>query len=502
MLCRQANLTSLVRRRVWRPTVRALFMLILAASHVFLQGCASLTNPVRNGMSVEQLAHELRAISTEEFVMVPLSLLGQPPMKEYRVGPGDLLGIWVDGIPGEKNQNPPLPQLPDKDLPGSLPPGVGTPVPVQENGAIQLPLIGKVVVEGLTLAKIHTELVDAYTVKRKILPPGKENIVVTLIRPRHHRVIVMREDSATGSTIAGSIGQTLVGLTTRGTGHVLNLAPSENDVLHALAQTGGLPGRDAYREVVIHRGQFAPQIKVARVESGVHNAEALANLRSGKGTERETSTRLATFGTPPIATLGTPQGICPDQAWIHCDHRVIRIPLALPPHAPIPFSPEDVILHSGDVVYLESRDRDVFYTGGLLPAGQHLLPRDFDLDVIEAVSRIGGPLVNGGVAVSNLSGAIIQPGIGNPSPKLVSIVRKDPGGNQVVINVDLHRALRDPNQRVILKAGDVVILQETPLQSLTRFVLQSINGSVGGRSGTVSGVGYLSSPPTPFTWPR
>ena len=76
-------------------------------------------------------------------------------------------------------------------------------------------------------------------------------------------------------------------------------------------------------------------------------------------------------------------------------------------------------MSSISVVFIEARDNDVFYTGGLLPAAENVLPRDYDLDVIEAITRIRGPLVNGAFNVSNLSGAILAPDIGNPSPRLL-----------------------------------------------------------------------------------
>src|SRR5262249_35985874 len=61
---------------------------------------------------------------------------------------------------------------------------------------------------------------------------------------------------------------------------------------------------------------------------------------------------------------------------------VTRIPLRLRKGQPPPFRPEDVILQNGDVVYIPSRDADVFYTGGLLFTGQYALPRDYDLGVV------------------------------------------------------------------------------------------------------------------------
>src|SRR5207253_38572 len=107
---------------------------------------------------------------------------------------------------------------------------------------------------------------------------------------------------------------------------------------------------------------------------------------------------------------------------------VTRIPLRTP-HGQLPaMRPEDVVLHTGDVVFLEARDAELFYTGGLLPPGAHVLPRDHDLDVIEAIALVRGALFNGAFGGSNLSGTLLQGGLGNPSPSLLAVVRRAPDG--------------------------------------------------------------------------
>ena len=47
---------------------------------------------------------------------------------------------------------------------------------------------------------------------------------------------------------------------------------------------------------------------------------------------------------------------------------VIRIPLRTPAGQPPCFRPEDVVLRTGDVLFLEARDDPYFFTGGLLPS--------------------------------------------------------------------------------------------------------------------------------------
>jgi hypothetical protein len=131
----------------------------------------------------------------------------------------------------------------------------------------------------------------------------------------------------------------------------------------------------------------------------------------------------------------------------------IRIPLRVRPGEPLNIRPEDVILQEGDIIYIAAREADVFYTGGLLPAGEYTLPRDTDLDVLEAIMRVGGALNSGGLSTINITGSLIIPGIGFPSPSLASVIRRTPDGGQVVIRhprgpqqgaARPHRAAADP----------------------------------------------------------
>ena len=75
-------------------------------------GCAAISNPVANGIPVDRLPPELLAESKEGMQTIPLSLLRQKPPTAYQLGPGDVLGIWIEGVLGEKGQPPPT-RLPD-----------------------------------------------------------------------------------------------------------------------------------------------------------------------------------------------------------------------------------------------------------------------------------------------------------------------------------------------------------------------------------------------------
>jgi hypothetical protein len=44
-----------------------------------------------------------------------------------------------------------------------------------------------------------------------------------------------------------------------------------------------------------------------------------------------------------------------------------------------------------------------------------------------------------------------------------------PGGGVQPIRVNLNRALRQYDERILVQAGDVLILQETPCEALARY---------------------------------
>jgi hypothetical protein len=407
----------------------------------FLTGCAALTNPVANGVPVRRLPPELLAVPKEGTRPLPLTLLRRKPPDTYRLGPHDVLGIWIEGVLGERNQLPPVVSYNETR---NLPPAVGFPIAIRSDGTISLPYIEPVSLQGLSIEEAQKAIRTAY-LKAQILKEGRERVLVTLLRRRVEQILVFREDTAVSAGAGAgqgigagtrSFGVTLAPGSTpaslrRGTGFAVDLPAYENDVLHALAQTGGLPGLDAVNEVVIQRGYFP------------------------EGSDREML--LQELHAPPPG--GTTTG----------GEQTIRIPLRLRPGQVPSIRPEDIILHTGDIVYIQAREAEYFYTGGLLPPGQFVVPRDYDLDVVQAIALVGGPMVSGGLNPINLSGTFVQNGIGFPNPSLVSVIRRTPGGGQVAIRVDLNRALRDPRERILVQPKDVIILQQTPTEAITQY---------------------------------
>lgn len=433
-----------------------------------VSGCASLTNPVANGIPVRRLPPELLAgPSRESMQTIPLTLLRQKPPPVYRLAPHDVLGIYIDGVlparvPQHVAENPPVffPSQIDP-LARGLPPALGYPVPVREDGRISLPMLDPLAVEDRSIPET-ADLIRRTYVDKGILQAGRERIFVSLMQPRMTRVTVIRQE--TGGFTTGGLGGIVSASNKRGTGHVVSLRAYENDVLTALAETGGLPGLDAYDEILIFK----------RADGDAAIVPTLESLPRGKA---------------PLLVAS----LCP---------RVIQIPVRAVPHQPLPFRLEDIVLESGDVVFLEARAAELFYTAGLLPAGEHVLPRDYDLDVVEAIARVQGSLVNGGFSATNNVGVLTQRGMGNPNPSLLTVLRRTPGGGQVPIRVDLNRALRDPRERILVRAGDVLILQETPGEAVARYFTDAFRLNIVSQiitSSTTTGTAALVTP-TPATF--
>jgi protein involved in polysaccharide export with SLBB domain len=421
--------------------LRALLAALALWAGAALTGCAALSNPVLEGVPVRRLPPELLGKPRDATVTIPLTVLSQPRPPDYRLDTGDILGVYVEGIfERARAGEPPVP--PPVHFPDALyiQPSMGYPIPVRADGTIALPLIKPLQVRGLTVEEVQDVIRRAYT-EAQVLQPGRERITVSLARERTYRVVVLRQE--TGGFNSGPEGITgislISGTNKLGNGHVVDLRAYENDVLNALARTGGLPGLDACNEVVVMRKPSDHDRAVVEMALQSKNPDLMALL----------------------STLACP---------------IVKIPLRVKPSEFVPPRPQDIILDSGDVVFLEERTLDYFYTGGLLPSGEWLLPRDRDLDVIQAISFVHGPLVSGDFVINNVAvQPVIQPGIGFPSARLLTVLRRTPDGGVIPIRVDLDRALCDPRERILVLPQDVLILQDTPGDALARYLSEQFH---------------------------
>lgn len=134
-----------------------------------------------------------RAYTIENNIMLPgreMVLVGlvkrrtQATRKKFeeRIGVGDTLAIFIDGVLGSRD-SPPLIDLPSNPDVG---PAIGIPFVVQSDGSVSLPLVGGVSVAGMELAEAHTAIYRAYTVNHRILDPGRDVVMVAMLR-KHRR---------------------------------------------------------------------------------------------------------------------------------------------------------------------------------------------------------------------------------------------------------------------------------------------------------------------------
>lgn len=351
----------------------------------------------------------------EAMIQISMSRLRQQRPAVYQLGPGDILGIYIETVLGEAEKAPPV-HFPED---GSQPPAIGYPIPIREDGTVALPLVSPIDVAGLTLAQATDAIRKAYTTDQQILPEGKDRIIVTLIRRREHRVLVIREESGGAE-----------GILKRGTGFAVDLPAYENDLLHALNATGGLPGIDAENEILIYHGGFVDTAERDLLIASLHS------------------------GCDPCM----PPPLIPDEP------NVVRIPIRYYPTHPPTFTESDIILQTGDIVLIRARDDEKFYTGGALPGGEFLLPRDYDLDILQAIAVAGGTLGSGGVGLAQAgTGGFAGGGATGASvaPSRAIVLRKLPNGGQVPIRINLQQALIDPGQRILIQPEDVIIVQYT-----------------------------------------
>lgn len=620
--------SSLSPRRAVAPDsriLRGMCGVFIGLTLIAVTGCSAF-RPLK-GMPSNYFPRDLRGDVRSGKRTIDLSLLRQNPPPNYLIDSGDVLGIYIEGVLGKREEVPPV-YFPEK---GEAPPSLGYPIPVREDGTISLPLSQPLSVRGMTIREVEEAIRADYTQEHKILQEGQDRILVSLQRPRTYKVLVIRQETAESAASHAMAGMVHPGGVKRGTGKLVSLPAYRNDVLHALAETGGLPGLDAENTIYVIRrkgsagtcppvggaGPLVPgpsggncpppglapivprqqpvQLEPARY-SPEHSYRSSRSQNKGlivpmSGTANNRGTGIATalgghtaarpveylpspaptantpqrltghtspgypapgtlqpgYGTPgypapseiqPVPTTpygaqspalaptsvpvypgqpGMPAPACgptggplnvasdgplppwfpPEVAaggpadylqWYGRDTHVIRIPVRLNPGERADFRESDIILQEGDIVFIESRETEIFYTGGLLGGGQYVLPRDYDLDVLGAIAIASGRTAGGtsGTGFGSRVGGIsaLNQDI-SVSASDVIILRQFPNGTQVPIKVDLHCAMRDPAHRVPIQPGDYIVLQYKRHEAIAAFIERNLlAGSIIGLAAT------------------
>ncbi len=563
------------------PTLPSRGLLLTLALSVC--GCAAFRNDL-DGIPARHLPEEYRVAPERGKRTIDLTLLRQTPPDAYRIDAGDVLGVFVEGVLGEPKTLPPVynPSGPfDR-------PNTGYPITVRSDGTIALPYEGTVPVRGLTLEECEQRLRRFYARERPVplLKEGRTRVLVSLVRPRTHRVLVVRQESGNRQGNIGSAGTVTFEIDKRGTGRVVELPAYRNDVLNALAETGGLPGLDAQNAIYVIRrphpsrtrtvpavatsarsvdprddrrttelwsppsphGQptefgthptviWQPSGPGAGLRSVVrgqspdawsrrhHGNVVRADYRSHDASRGQHVRQLAAESplpwpveSQPSVTTGQfdswdrqvtdawsplpPDAVPPEQAYVaedafapHPDaipyvlddetarsERIVRIPLRMHPGEPVPFRPEDVVLHDGDVVFIETRETEFFFTGGLLGGGQFPLPRDFDLNVLEAIAVVERDGSSRAQLDRSLSGPAVTGLDVTTSASEVIVLRTLPDGREVPIKVDLYEALTNPSERILVAPGDYLFLKYTRSEAwgawLERWLFDNVANGV------------------------
>ncbi len=535
-----------------------------------IPGCAAF-HPM-DGVPARFVPDQFRSPTRSGKRTIDLSRLRQTPPAEYLLDSGDILAVYIENVLGRRDEVPPV-YFPDgKDEVGS--PALGYPIPVRPDGYITLPMSSPIYVRGITVGQLEQKLRHYYTSVNKQVAPGRERIFVSLQKPRQYRVLVIRQEAGNDlQTQGGGQGQFNLGVVKRGTGQTVTLPAYENDVLHALAASGGLPGLDAENAIYIVRRRKngaggcpcqmqnnampSMPIMTPEPERAIPSSQTTRypttnshiQLTSGEQTSQQPGDQQQSWGgfvtypvsnqqqgnpqlgfhdplaVPGATTPGLPampnQGMQPQYqmqlpsqtagasgnqvypqlevpsvqpsfegqpmvqsqtlgASCGCnalplgvgtmeDEHVIKIPIRLGPDDNPQFNEEDVVLEDGDIVFIESRETEIFYTGGLLGGGQFTLPRDYDLDVLGAISIAQSQGQNnqqtraiGGVSALNSDVTI--------SASEVIILRQLPNGTQFPIKVNLYNAIRNPEDRIMIQPGDYIMLQYTKMEAWCAFI--------------------------------
>ena len=381
-------------------------VIFVACAILLSSGCARRHCPPLETVPACKVRNATCCVNEDAEKINFLTLRRQPP-ESYVLGGGDTLGIYIQGITGDKDTPPPV-HFPED--PG-LQPALGYPVPIRDDGNISLPLIDPIRLEGLTLAQAEDRIREAYTKDREILLEGSDKIIVTLIQRRTYNVLVIREDSTDSREISFRNNEVFLDDERQGQTYSIELPAYENDVLHALSETGGMPGEGAVNEIVIIRDGL---------NLGISSPDAII-------------TAVDNLNAPLLSQAN-----------------VTRIPIESTDGILPELTEQEITLNDGDVIFIEGRKREVFYTSGLLEGGRFPIPRDYEIDVLEAIA------IAGGAGRSNRSAG--SRGTGVVPPTRVLILREH-NCQFCTIEVDLRCANSDPSQRVIIQPGDIINLE-------------------------------------------
>ena len=236
---------------IQNPKRSLLLMLTLALLSVSSTGCTALFSPI-DTIPASRVPRQFLAEPQANKIPIDFSRLRQDEPEFYTLDAEDVLGVFIENVLGESGSAPPV-QIPDPN--SDLPPAIGFPVPVREDGTVSLPLIDPIPVRGLTIQQAEALITRAYREGPNpiLIKSGSSRIIVTQIRKRTNRIFVVRQDnslSQRGTQFQGlSVNNAVNDRSDQSSrGFVLQLPNGQNDVFTALSQTCLLYTSDAADE--------------------------------------------------------------------------------------------------------------------------------------------------------------------------------------------------------------------------------------------------------------
>jgi len=430
-----------------RKTIKAFLTCLLVCA--VSGGCMSIPNSAT--VSPKYFKSKGQGGVRSEMAQINFVKLRMDKPAEELLGPNDVLGIYIAGITGPLEDAPPIHNIDsEKERPAS-----GYPYMVRSDGTLSLPMLPEpIYVEGMSLVQAEDAIRSAYTLKREIVPT-EANISVSLIKARTYHVTVIREDvsssdqrGVSASAMGSGKGVSYMSSMQRGSATSLELPAYKNDVLEALSLTGGLPGLNAKNEVVILRKAYSDEF---------------SNTDYGEGEG---------YAQSQVAQRYNEEGVIDG---LNSDVGIIRIPLRVGPNEEPPLlTSEDVTLYDGDVVYIQSREAEVFYTGGLIKGGVYPIPRDYDLDVMGAIATAGGTV---GASIGASSGAVSGK-ISSLLPASRILVLREVNGRQYAIQIRQREMLLDPSQRILIEPNDVILVEYTNCELWFNMLYNMVNFNI------------------------
>jgi len=415
------------------------------------------------GIAASTLSNEFRWPQRTSSVHLNYSSLVGPAPAVYLLGPGDRLEVTVPDLIANGNVQ-------------------SFQVTVLDQGEIHLPRLGPVMVGGLSLSQAQQQI--------------NNSLAGTLLQ-NPSAMVSLVEKGTVNVLVLGAVKEPGV--------HAL--PRFENDVAHALAAAQGL-AEDSGDVIEVHRreqfvsGEISPppsEIQTVSFQSmtstpaGTDPALANSAVRPQSAVRSQSAVLSNAVEQPyfsqghsyrygghsidrmaePTLTIQGPHindGI-PDKC--PAGQPIIRIPLR-----GIDFvaNPSDVVLNASDIVIVPRRQDKVFYVVGPLSTQNRirfsvgdrdreignglLLPDDREVDVVTAVAMAG----------------YIDP---IESPTTVTVHRTAPDGMPILIKVDLIAARSDPQETVLVHAGDIIYLNPDPWWYYRRTVDRVIDTALG-----------------------